>query len=164
MSVKKYRRTCCSYRKDFFVKTNETEKETSKAFKQSWKLVLLGVGAALPGVGAGNTVVWSTATAFQRITSVNDAFASDWKMPQSVIFFFDTCVWHGRHPDKERNIFYLINDPSAQKEWTIHFNHQKLPHKPRSLLRQAELVGSTGSPRARHFDWLWSGVVGRSIS
>lgn len=54
----------------------------------------------LPWVGAGDTVIRATATTLQRVAAIDDALSGDWKVPKSIIFLFDTCVWHGGDPAK----------------------------------------------------------------
>lgn len=47
-----------------------------------------------PWIGAGYTVVGTTASTFERITAIYYTFASDGKMPQSIVFLLDAGIWH----------------------------------------------------------------------
>lgn len=51
----------------------------------------------LPGIRTCHTSIWTTATAFQWVTSIDDTFSGNRKMSQPIIFFFNTCIWHRSH-------------------------------------------------------------------
>lgn len=71
-----------------------------------------------PRVGAGNAVVRFTSSTFKRVTAIDDAFAGYWKMPKSVVFFFNTCVWHGSHPEKMKiEIYDWWNIRERKRKW-----------------------------------------------
>lgn len=121
-----------------------------------------------PRIGTGNAVVRFTSSTFQRVTTIDDAFAGYWKMSKSVIFLFNTCVWHGSNPEERRkhNFHDWSNVLSGEEKEGKSRNVKivSLQYLPWTLLRQAQLIGSSGSSRAGCLDWLWSGVVRWSIS
>lgn len=58
---------------------------------------MVAVGVFLPGIWTSHTIVGATSTRFQWITTINNTFASNWKMSQTIVFFFDACIWHRRN-------------------------------------------------------------------
>lgn len=55
----------------------------------------------LPGIWTGHTIIWSTATTFQWITTIDNTFSGYWKMTQTIIFLFDACIWHRCNPKQK---------------------------------------------------------------
>lgn len=78
-------------------------------------------GKYLPGIWASYTSVWAAATAFQRVTTIDDTFSGNRKMSQSIIFLFDACIL------KIQMIFVIYN---SYFEIRIFFTYLYLALKP----------------------------------